>query len=220
YRGLHRQPGARGKRRHDPTAFQRAARAARRTDRALSRLAIGASADGLDLPARGGPCGALGARELQRHREGAGRRHADPTMGPERQGAHLGAADLADDERQARLDTAARRRLPGAAARRARRGAAAAGPRRRRGPFADDRAAEGDEDAEVFIRRTGHHQWTGWSLATAHLLDRDRQPGSLLRADLRSGRGLWRLALCGLSAVLLVSARLRRQQRVLVRRWG
>src|SRR5262249_8727191 len=98
HRGVHRKPGTRGKRRHGPAAFQRAARAVSRADRALSRLAAGAGADGLDLSVRGGPGGALGAREFQRHREGAGRRHAEPAMGSQRQGAYLGAADLADDE--------------------------------------------------------------------------------------------------------------------------
>src|SRR4051812_22198871 len=81
-------------------------------DCALSRRSAVASTHGVDLPARGGAGCALGSTESKSDRQGARRRDGEANLGPERQRLGGGAADLADDERQARLDPAAGRRLP------------------------------------------------------------------------------------------------------------
>ncbi len=115
---------------------------------------------------------------------------AGQALGPERAVAGRLPAGDPDDGRPARLDAEPRRRLPGLVEGRARLGSAAADQGPAAGQPQDDRAAEGD-------RRAG----------TADAADRDQdrahEPGGGLRAGLQPDRGLWRLALSGLSAVLL-----------------
>ena len=101
------------------------------------------------------------------------------------------------DERQARLDAEARRRLPRPAEGRARRRAApareGAGVRQPQ----DHRAAEGHRRAG-----TGSHRWAA---AADDREDRAGEPAGDLRADLQPDRRLRRLGLPGLSAVLLAA---------------
>src|SRR5262245_11043536 len=98
------------------TAVQRRAdQPAGGSDRALSRQSARPGSRSLDLSARSGGGGALVAVQQERDRTGARRRHAAAELGPQREVAMRGAAGAGDDEREDRMDPAARRCLPGAA---------------------------------------------------------------------------------------------------------
>ena len=88
------------------------ARLAARPDRALSGPAAGPGADGLDLSARGRAGGALRQGQSRSPRSRAGRRAEGHAVGSERAFARVVSAGSRHDERQARLDAAAGRRVP------------------------------------------------------------------------------------------------------------
>src|SRR5262249_22242256 len=85
------------------------------SDRALSRQSARSGSGGLDLSARNRGGGPLGIVQSERDRNGAGRRHAAAELGSQRQGAVRGPASAGNDEREDRMDAAARRRLSRAA---------------------------------------------------------------------------------------------------------
>src|SRR5262245_23506042 len=93
------------------TVQRRADQPARRSDRALSRQSAWSGSRGLDVSARNRGGGALGTVQQERDRASARRGHAAAGLGRERQSALRGPAGAGDDEREARVDPAARRRL-------------------------------------------------------------------------------------------------------------
>src|SRR5262249_46610956 len=100
------------------TAAHRCASATPRgAHRALPRLAVGAGFDRFHLPARSRHGRALVQGESER--QGPGPRECDAAteLGSRGQGTDVGSPGASDDERQARLDAAARRGVPGAARR-------------------------------------------------------------------------------------------------------
>src|SRR6516165_5391519 len=93
---------------------------------ALSRRPRGTDPDRFDLSDRSGPGLALGERASERPRRCAAGCDAARAVGCQYQGFDGGSSSPVDDERQARLDPAARRSLPGATQRRVQRHSAIA----------------------------------------------------------------------------------------------
>src|SRR5262249_7614731 len=79
--------------------YPAATAAAGRPDCALSRRAIGAGIDRIDLSARNSIGGALGREESESQRSGSGRCDAKRAVGSERQGINVGPTGAGNDER-------------------------------------------------------------------------------------------------------------------------
>ena len=118
------------------------ARADRRPDRPVPGLAARAGVHGLDLPARNRPGGTVG--EAEPDPEGFGRCPEQAHLGPERQVADQLPPGADHDEREARLDRQARRRVHRGSEDRHGRGPAAAQQGVRQRKPQDDQRANGE----------------------------------------------------------------------------
>ena len=184
------------------TAEAGGARSAARTDRSLPRRSDRADPHGEHLSARGRRGRALGEGEPEPEGQGARGCAAEGDVGRERQGADGGAAGPQADEREARLDAEARRRLPRRPEGGAEDGAVAAQQGRPGGqPEVDPRAdgEDGDGGEQDRVR------------------DRVGQARDGLRADVQPEHDLRPVVVHGVPAVLHVPAGLRLRPRARVR---